>query len=72
MRTALRKSIKHLLANATNELLLEVTEVNLAYMRGLTSGNAGSCVALSDESKGAVLDSNRRAISRCCSSARWR
>jgi GYF domain 2 len=57
-RTALRKSIKHLLANATNESLLEVTEVNLAYMRGLSLGNAGSCVALSDESKGAVLDSN--------------
>jgi hypothetical protein len=57
-RTALRKSIKHLLANATNESLLEVTEVNLAYMRGLSKGNAGSCVALSDESKGAVLDAN--------------
>jgi hypothetical protein len=57
-RTALRKSIKHLLANATNESLLEVTEVNLAYMRGLAAGNAGSCVALSDESKGAALDAN--------------
>ena len=56
-RTALRKSIKHLLANATNESLLEVTEVNLAYMRGLAPSNAGSCVALSDESKGAMLDS---------------
>jgi hypothetical protein len=57
-RTAVRKSIKHLLANATNESLLEVTEVNLAYMRGLAPGHAGSCVALSDESKGAVLDAN--------------
>ena len=57
-RTAVRKSVKHMLANATNELLLEVTEVNLAYMRGLAQGNAGSCVALSDESKGAVLDAN--------------
>jgi GYF domain 2 len=57
-RTALRKSVKHMLANATNESLLEVTEVNLAYMRGLSAGNAGSCVALSDESKGAVLDAN--------------
>ena len=57
-RTAVRKSIKHLLANATNESLLEVTEVNLAYMRGLASGAAGSCVALSDESKGAVLEAN--------------
>ncbi len=57
-RTAVRKSIKHLLANATNESLLEVTEVNLAYMRGLAQSNAGSCVALSDESKGAVLDAN--------------
>ncbi len=57
-RTAVRKSIKRLLANATNESLLEVTEVNLAYMRGLAQSNAGSCVALSDESKGAVLDAN--------------
>jgi hypothetical protein len=57
-RTAVRKSIKHMLANATNESLLEVTEVNLAYMRGLAQSNAGSCVALSDESKGAVLDAN--------------
>jgi len=57
-RTALRKSIKYMLANATNESLLEVTEVNLAYMRGLAQSNAGSCVALSDESKGAVLDAN--------------
>ena len=57
-RTAVRKSIKHLLANATNKSLLEVTEVNLAYMRGLAQSNAGSCVALSDESKGAVLDAN--------------
>ena len=57
-RTAVRKSVKHMLANATNESLLEVTEVNLAYMRGLAQGNAGSCVALSDESKGAVLDAN--------------
>jgi GYF domain 2 len=57
-RTALRKSIKHMLANATNESLLEVTEVNLTYMRALAQSNAGSCVALSDESKGAVLDSN--------------
>jgi hypothetical protein len=57
-RTAVRKSIKHLLANATNESLLEVTEVNLAYMRGLAPGHAGSCVALSDESKGATLDAN--------------
>jgi hypothetical protein len=56
-RTALRKSIKHMLANATNESLLEVTEVNLTYMRALAQSNAGSCVALSDESKGATLDS---------------
>ncbi len=57
-RTALRKSIKSLLAKASTELLLEITEVNLAYMRALQAGNPGSCVALSDESKGATLDSN--------------
>jgi GYF domain 2 len=57
-RTALRKSIKSLLAKASTESLLEITEVNLAYMRALQPGNPGSCVALSDESKGATLDSN--------------
>ena len=57
-RTALRKSMKHLLAKASTESLLEITEVNLAYMRALQPVNPGSCVALSDESKGAVLDAN--------------
>jgi hypothetical protein len=57
-RSALRKSIKPLLAKASAESLLEVTEVNLAYMRALKDGNPGSCVALSDESKGAAMDSN--------------
>jgi GYF domain 2 len=55
-RTALRKSMKHLLAKASTESLLEITEVNLAYMRALQPVNPGSCVALSDESKGATLD----------------
>ncbi len=57
-RSALRKSIKPMLAKASTESLLEVTEVNLAYMRALREGNPGSCVALSDESKGATMDSN--------------
>jgi hypothetical protein len=57
-RTALRKSMKHFLAKATTESLLEITEVNLAYMRALQKSSPGSCVALSDESKGATLDSN--------------
>jgi uncharacterized protein DUF4339 len=57
-RTALRKSMKHLLAKASTESLLEITEVNLAYMRALQPNNPGSCVALSDESKGATLESN--------------
>ncbi len=57
-RTALRKSMKHMLAKASTESLLEITEVNLAYMRALQPNNPGSCVALSDESKGATLDSN--------------
>jgi hypothetical protein len=57
-RTALRKSMKHLLAKASTESLLEITEVNLAYMRALQPNSPGSCVALSDESKGATLDSN--------------
>ena len=57
-RTALRKSMKHLLAKASTESLLEITEVNLAYMRALQPVNPGSCVALSDESKGATLETN--------------
>jgi hypothetical protein len=57
-RTALRKSMKHLLAKASTESLLEITEVNLAYMRALQPVNPGSCVALSDESKGAALETN--------------
>jgi hypothetical protein len=57
-RTALRKSIKPLLAKAATESLLEITEVNLAYMRALQPVNPGSCVALSDENKGATLDAN--------------
>jgi GYF domain 2 len=57
-RTALRKSMKHLLAKASTESLLEITEVNLAYMRALRPVNPGSCVALSDESKGAALETN--------------
>ena len=57
-RTALRKSMKHLLAKASTESLLEITEVNLAYMRALKPVNPGSCVALSDESKGATLETN--------------
>ncbi len=57
-RTALRKSIKHLLAKASTESLLEITEVNLAYMRALQPVNPGSCVALSDESKGAAMETN--------------
>ena len=57
-RTALRKSMKHLLAKASTESLLEITEVNLAYMRALQPVNPGSCVALSDESKGAAMETN--------------
>jgi hypothetical protein len=57
-RTALRKSMKHLLAKASTESLLEITEVNLAYMRALKPVNPGSCVALSDESKGATFETN--------------
>src|SRR5262249_39592033 len=57
-RTALRKSMNHLLAKASRGSLLEITEVNLAYMRALQPVNPGSCVALSDESKGAAMETN--------------
>jgi uncharacterized protein DUF4339 len=57
-RAALRKSVKHLLAISSGDVLLEITETYLAYMQGLQAANAESCVALSDESKGARLSSN--------------
>jgi GYF domain 2 len=57
-RAALRKSVKHLLAIASGDVLLEITETSLAYMQGLQASNPESCVALSDESKGAKLTSN--------------
>jgi GYF domain 2 len=57
-RAALRKSVKHLLAIASGDVLLEITETSLAYMQALQASNPESCVALSDESKGAKLTSN--------------
>lgn len=57
-RAALRKSVKHLLAISSGDVLLEITEASLAYMQGLQVSNPESCVALSDESKGAKLTSN--------------
>jgi hypothetical protein len=57
-RAALRKSVKHLLAISSGDMLLEITETSLAYMQALQVSNPESCVALSDESKGANLTSN--------------
>jgi hypothetical protein len=57
-RAALRKSVKHLLAISSGDVLLEITETSLAYMQALQTSNPESCVALSDESKGAKLTSN--------------
>jgi hypothetical protein len=57
-RSALRKSVKHLLAISSGDVLLEITGTSLAYMQGLQASNPESCVALSDESKGAKLTSN--------------
>ncbi len=57
-RTALRKSIKKLLANASGDTLLDITDTYLNYMKALQAISAESCVALSDESKGAKLTSN--------------
>ena len=50
--------MKHLLAISSGDILLEITETSLAYMQGLQASNPESCVALSDESKGARLTSN--------------
>jgi hypothetical protein len=57
-RAALRKSVKRLLANSSGDTLLEITEAYLAYMQGLQTASPESCVALSDESKGAKLTTN--------------
>jgi hypothetical protein len=57
-RAALRKSVKRLLANSSGDTLLEITEAYLAYMQGLQTASPESCVALSDESKGAKLTAN--------------
>ncbi|HWN51863.1 MAG TPA: hypothetical protein VNO18_18960, partial [Xanthobacteraceae bacterium] len=57
-RAALRKSVKGLIAISSGDLLLEITDAYLAYMQGLQSSSPESCVALSDESKGAKLTTN--------------
>jgi hypothetical protein len=57
-RAALRKSVKGLIAIAPGDVLLEITDAYLAYMQSLQSSSPESCVALSDESKGAKLTSN--------------
>ena len=57
-RSALRKSVKRLLANAPADTLLDITETYLGYMQGLQFASPESCVALSDESKGATLTAN--------------
>jgi len=57
-RTALRKTVRRQLANAPGEMLAEITETYLGYMQGLQLANPESCVALSDESKGAALTIN--------------
>jgi hypothetical protein len=57
-RTALRFSVKRQLANAPGDTLIEITEVYVAYMQALRSFSPESCVALSDEGKGATLTVN--------------
>jgi GYF domain 2 len=57
-RTALRKSVKRQLANAGDETLFEITQAYLGYMQALQFSSPESCVALSDESKGASLTVN--------------
>jgi hypothetical protein len=56
-RRALRKSLKHQLAVASGDTMREITELYIAYMQRLQVFDPESCVALSDESKGAKLTS---------------
>lgn len=57
-RNALRKSVKQLIAISSGDVLIDITEASLAYLQGLEAVNPESCVALSDESKGAQLTTN--------------
>jgi hypothetical protein len=57
-RSALRQSVKRQLANAPADALVEITQVYLAYMQALQMLSPESCVALSDDSKGANLRVN--------------
>lgn len=57
-RVMLRKSLKRQLAASPGEDLIEITQVYLGYMQGLQASDPGSCVALSDEGKGAQLTNN--------------
>jgi hypothetical protein len=57
-RNALRKSVRHLLAIASDDILMDITETSLAYMRGLQITSPESCVWFSDDTKGAMLTSN--------------
>jgi hypothetical protein len=57
-RNALRKSVKHLLAMSSGDVLLDLTETSLAYLQGLQATSPESCVWLIDDNKGARLTSN--------------
>jgi uncharacterized caspase-like protein len=57
-RNALRKSVKHLLAISSGDVLLEITETSLSYLQVLQFTSPESCVWLSDDNKGARLTSN--------------
>ena len=57
-RKELRKSVKGFLAKLPDDVISELTEVTLFYMRALRQMDAESCVALSDDSKGANLTNN--------------
>jgi hypothetical protein len=57
-RSALRKSVKRQLANAPADTLVEITEAYVGYMQALQFSSPESCVALSDEGKGAKMTSN--------------
>jgi hypothetical protein len=54
-RNVLRKSVKHLIANAPGDVLIDITEASLDYLQGLQASNPESCVWFSDETKGANL-----------------
>jgi uncharacterized protein DUF4339 len=54
-RDALALTVKSYAPHASDEAILEMADVYVAYMNGLKEGDPESCVAINDDSKGARM-----------------